>query len=573
MKRRNFIQSIALSTATASGLSFTNKTKSSSTKKERLKTNASLNTDLVIIGGGLGGVAAAIAALRNGLTVVLTEETDWIGGQLTSQGVPPDEHPWIETHGAPRSYRQLRNGIRDYYKRYYPLTDEAKQSDHLNPGAGQVSRLCHEPKVALAVLIEMLAPYISTGRLTLLTEHKPINADVRNTEVNSISIQSLRSNQKIKLIAPYFVDATELGDLLPLTGTAYGTGTESKTETNENHAPEQADPKNNQSFTMCFAMDYIPGEDHVIEKPVEYDFWSKHIPNLTPAWSGPLLDLQYSQPSTLKPKKLAFDPDGKDTGERLNLWLYRRMIDKRNFVEGTYAGDITLVNWPQNDYMLGNLVDVDQQTFDKHIYHAKQLSLSLLYWLQTEAPRQDGNKGWPGLRLRKDIMGTDDGLSKYPYVRESRRIKAMFTVLEEHVGKEQWEITNRQQSKGKSARFYDSVGIGYYHIDLHPTSNGNNYIDFPSIPFEIPLGSLIPIRMENIFPACKNIGTTHITNGCFRLHPVEWSIGEAVGSLISFSILKQVKPTAVREQKELLSSFQVFLKQQGIETSWPVDMP
>jgi hypothetical protein len=148
----------------------------------------------------------------------------------------------------------------------------------------------------------------------------------------------------------------------------------------------------------------------------------------------------------------------------------------------------------------------------------------------------------------------------------------MFTVLEEHVGKEQWEITNRQNSKGKSARFHDSVGIGYYHIDLHPSSNGNNYIDFPSIPFEIPLGSLIPIKMDNIFPACKNIGTTHITNGCFRLHPVEWSIGEAVGSLISFSILQKVKPRQVREQKDLLSSFQEFLKQQGIEISWPAEI-
>ena len=572
MQRRNFLHSIALSTAAVSGSSFTNKTKSTSTKKEGLKITASLKTDLVIIGGGLGGVAAAIAALRNGLTVVLTEETDWIGGQMTSQGVPPDEHPWIETKGAPKSYRLLRDGIRNYYKRNYLLTNEAKRSDYLNPGAGKVSRLCHEPKVALAVLNEMLAPHISTGRLTLLTEHKPIDADVNNTEVNSITIQSLRSNQRTKLSADYFVDATELGDLLPLTGTAYRTGTESKKETNEMHAPEQADPTNNQAFTICFAMDYLPLENHVIEKPVEYDFWRKHIPNLTPAWSGPLLDLQYSQPSTLKAKKLAFDPESKDTGELLNLWLYRRMIDKSNFVEGVFAGDITLVNWPQNDYMLGNIVDVDQQQFDKHIYHAKQLSLSLLYWLQTEAPRPDGNKGWPGLRLRKDIMGTDDGLAKYPYVRESRRIKAMFTVLEEHVGKEQWEIINRQKSKGKSARFHDSVGIGYYHIDLHPSSNGNNYIDFPSIPFEIPLGSLIPIKMDNIFPACKNIGTTHITNGCFRLHPVEWSIGEAVGSLISFSRLQKVKPREVREHKELLSSFQEFLKQQGIEISWPVEI-
>ena len=569
MKRRNFIQSIALSTGAASGLSLTPKTLAISTKKETDYSLSSVHADLVIIGGGLGGVAAAIAALRNGLSVVLTEETDWIGGQLTSQGVPPDEHPWIESHGAPSSYRQLRNGIREYYKRNYPLTPEARQNARINPGNGGVSRLCHEPKVALAVMNEMLAPYVSSGKLILFTEYKPISAEATNTIVNSITIESMQADQRIMLTAHNFVDATELGELLPLTGTEYVTGTESRSETNEIHAPEKADPNNNQSFTMCFAMDYVHGENHVIEKPSEYDFWREHIPTLTPPWSGPILDLAYTQPSTLKSKKLAFDPEGKYKGELLNLWLYRRILDKSNFIQGAYEGDITLVNWPQNDYMLGNIVDVDRKTFDKHIDHAKQLSLSLLYWLQTEAPRPDGKKGWPGLRLRKDIMGTDDGLAKYPYVRESRRIKAVFTVLEEHVGKEQWERTNNELSKGKTAKFYDSVGVGYYHIDLHPSTNGTNYIDFPSIPFEIPLGSLLPIRMENIFPASKNIGTTHITNGCFRLHPVEWSIGEAVGSLIAFSRLKKVKPKTIRENRNLLVTFQEFLKQQGMETSWP----
>ena len=92
-----------------------------------------MKVDLVIAGGGLGGVAAALASLRNGLQVVMTEETDWIGGQLSQQGVPPDEHPWVESHGAPASYRAYRNGVRDYYRKYYPLTDAAKNKIHLNP--------------------------------------------------------------------------------------------------------------------------------------------------------------------------------------------------------------------------------------------------------------------------------------------------------------------------------------------------------------------------------------------------------------------------------------------------------
>src|SRR3712207_8348422 len=53
-----------------------------------------------------GGCAAALAACRAGLRVVLSEETDWIGGQLTSQAVPPDEHPWIESFGCTRADRK-----------------------------------------------------------------------------------------------------------------------------------------------------------------------------------------------------------------------------------------------------------------------------------------------------------------------------------------------------------------------------------------------------------------------------------------------------------------------------------
>src|SRR5690606_36738784 len=218
------------------------------------------------------------------------------------------------------------------------------------------------------------------------------------------------------------------------------------------------------------------------------------VPPLTPSWSGKLLDLKYSKPATLVPAELGFHPEG-HVGKTLNLWNYRRIIDKNNFEPGFYDGDITIVNWPQNDYMLGNL-DGSEEEFNFHVYRAKQLSLSLLYWLQTEAPRPEGGYGWPGLRLRGDIMGTADGMAKYPYVREARRIEAMFTVLEEHVGRENRGLVLGKKSGYGAADFYDSVGIGSYHIDLHPSSRGNNYIDFPSLPFQIPLGALLPKRME-----------------------------------------------------------------------------
>ncbi len=524
----------------------------------------------MIIGGGLGGCAAAIAALRNGLKIVMTEETDWIGGQLTSQGVPPDEHALIETSGANQSYRELRSRIRRYYRDNFPLTDTARQSSHFNPGNGSVSRLCAQPRVSLAVLEQWLAPFEASGQLVLLREHIATTADVDGDQVRAMTVRSKKTGDSRVLRGKYFVDATELGDLLPLTKTEYVTGSEARSVTKELHAGETANPENHQAFTMCFAVDHLRGEDHTIDRPEAYGFWRDFVPQLTPPWPGPLLDFTYTHPRSMTPKRLGFDPSGGHSVDgALNLWTYRRIIDLSQFEPGQFAGDISLINWPQNDYLLGNLVGVSEDEASRHITSAKQLSLSLLYWLQTDAPRPDGGTGFPGLRLRPDLMDTTDGLAKAPYVRESRRIQAQFTVLEEHVGRENRSIvTGKPISEIRAAAFADSVGVGHYAIDLHPTSCGDNYIDFPTFPFQVPLGSLLPVRMRNLLPACKNIGTTHLTSGCYRLHPVEWGIGEAVGCLVSYALKHHQTPEAVRADAQALIDFQKFIREQGVQTDW-----
>ncbi len=520
--------------------------------------------DVAIVGGGVGGCAAALAALRAGKTVVLTDPTDWIGGQLTSQAVPPDEHPWIEQFGGNASYFALRQGIRAYYRRHYPMTAAARAVRHLNPGNGSVSRLCHEPKVALAVLTEMLAPYASGGRLTVLLEHVPSKAETDGDRVRSVTVRDLRSGDERVLVAPYILDATELGDLLPLAGVEFVTGFEARSETGEPHAPEQAQPANQQAFTFCFAMDYVDGEDHTIERPAEYAFWRDYVPEMVPAWPGKLLSWDTTHPVTRQARTMEFDPTGPGKG----LWVYRRIADPKNFAPGTYPGGMSLVNWPQNDYWLGNLVGVEPAEADKHLARARQLSLSLLYWMQTEAPRPDGGTGWKGLRLRSDVVGTTDGLAKHPYIRESRRIKAEFTVVETQVGTDaRRKALGREEVEAE--RFADSVGVGSYRIDLHPSTGRDNYIDISSLPFQVPLGALIPQRVENLLPACKNLGVTHITNGCYRLHPVEWVIGEAAGALAAFCLDHKLSPRAVRNTEARLRAFQSSLVAQGVELDWP----
>lgn len=527
-----------------------------------------LEGDLVIVGGGLGGCAAALAACRAGLRVILTEETDWIGGQVTAQAVPPDEHPWIESFGCTASYRRYREAVRAYYRDHYPLTAEARAAVHLNPGNGWVSRLCHEPRVSLAVLNQMLAPFASSGRLRILLEHLPVGATTAGDRVQAVMVRDRRDPITRTLRAPYFVDATELGDLLPLAKVEYVIGAEAQRDTREPHAPAEPAPANQQAFTCCFAMDYLEGEDHTLSRPEGYEFWRDYVPALKPAWPGPLLSWETTHPVTLEPRRIVCDPSLKAGGT--NLWAYRRIADPANFVAGTYASGISLVNWPQNDYWLGPLVDVPPAEAAQHVARAKQLSLALLYWMQTAAPRPDGGTGWKGLRLRPDVVGTTDGLAKLPYIREARRIRAEFTVCEQHVSMEA-----RRQGTGPSGDlvtaepFGDSVGIGAYRIDLHPSTGGDNYIDLSSLPFQIPLGALLPVRIENLLPAAKNIGTTHITNGAYRLHPVEWNVGEAVGALVAFCRQTGEPPRQVRRDAKRLAEFQQALRRQGFELEWP----
>lgn len=505
------------------------------------------------------------------MRVVLTEETDWIGGQLTSQGVPPDEHPWIEQFGCTALYRDYRNRIRKYYRDHYSLTPEARARIHLNPGDGSVSRLTHEPRVSVAVLEQMLAPWIGGGQLILLLRHKALAAEVNGDRVRSVKLRGLETGTDRVVDAAYFIDATEMGDLLPLTKTEYVTGTESKSQTGELHAPGKAQPANHQAFTVCFAVDHRPGEDHVIDKPDEYTFWRDYVPDMKPAWPDRLLSWSMSDPQRLTRRNVMFDPEAERSPEGLlNLFIYRRIANKRNHAPGSYQSDVSLINWPQNDYWLGNLHEVSAEEAARHLKRGKQLSLSLLYWMQTEAPRPDGGAGWKGLRLRHDIMGTEDGLAKYPYIRESRRILAEFTVVEEHVGTDaRMKATAKSREEVVAERFEDSVGVGSYRIDLHPSSGGDNYIDVSSLPFQIPMGALIPRRVENLLAGCKNLGVTHITNGCYRLHPVEWNIGESAGALAAHAIASRQNPKRIRGDAKLRTEFQSKLIAQGVEIEWP----
>lgn len=507
----------------------------------------------VVVGGSLGGIMAAYALSKQGIHTALIERTKWIGGQLTSQGVPSDEHDFIEFTGATQTYRDFREHIRSYYRNHPDIIDALKQKKIFNPGNGWVSKNAADPRLSLRLLNELLDPFVKEGMLDIYTEAYALGA---YKEADTIKYLVVKHQNKDHIFeASYFLDATDIGELLPITETDYVTGAESFDETQEPHAPKEKNPYDMQPVTWIAAIGFNPNNTQILEKPVLYDQFKNYIMPFGESV------LSWYAAGLEQGSKRAFSMFAEGLYKNTPaMFTYRQVIEKNHFKQSV-PYSVTLINWPQNDYFFGNIFEDPNSEY--HQFAAKQLTLSLIYWLQTEARRDDGGVGYKEVCLVPEVLGTEDGLAMAPYIRESRRIKALYTIREQDI--------NKRYAK-QAPHFRDRIGIGHYHIDLHMTTKTKTYFFDETYPFQIPLGALIPIKTTNLIAACKNIGTTHVTNGCYRLHPVEWNIGESAGYLVAYALQHNVTPKDIYEKDALLNDYQNVLKNHGILIEWPKEV-
>ncbi len=504
--------------------------------------------DVLIVGGSLGGVAAAIRAGEMGASVALIEESDWIGGQLTSQGVcTPDENRWIETTGGTTSYRAFREQARDHYRTEYRLSKTGKKQKRLNAGSCWVSRMAVEPKVARNLLAQQLA---ALPNVTVHLNARAVEVETRDDTISAVHAD-IGDGLHVRFLSSFVLDATELGDLLPLAGVEHVVGAEGRGQTGEPDAPAHARPEWIQPFTFPFALELRPrGEDHTITPPHDYE------------------ELKRLQEYRIL--------DGAMRGMfgELGWWSYRRVIAAENFDDPALPCDIAMINTGSNDYK-GGVIPTDDRDGDREtLDRARRASLGYVYWLQTECPRADdpAKRGYPEMKLRGDLFNTSDGVAPHPYIRESRRIRAVKTVLEQEIVAAD-SIGAPHQVGPRAAFFHDSVGIGHYWLDIHEggTPEPNRFLD--TKPFQSPLGALVPVRVANLIPTCKNLGVTHLTSGAYRLHPIEWNVGESAGALAAFCAMRGIAPRAVLEDSASLRSYQRSLLDAGIPLYWWTDLP
>ena len=632
--------------------------------------------ELLIVGGGLAGTAAAYESLLMGHTVCMTELTDWVGGQISSQGTT-----------ALDESREQRN-LLFYSRGYKELRDRVEQKyGVLNPGECWVSASCFLPADANAILMEMLAEAQAQGGgelkwfpntvvkdLTMNADgthidqviaisHSPapgtppLNTDFLSEIIEDAYIydDSARLSKQIIQFVPagielegvenaaprkvdwFVIEATETGELIVLADVPYELGLDPRSPLNPSSPVLERDPYCTQGFTYTFAMERT-AEPQTYEVP---EFYATYEPYYS--WE--------KERDALKTPQDHFD----------FVFTYRRLWNASPRSEAKIfgvprpgVGDISMQNWTWgNDYRPGteldNLILTEEQLQasgqlepggwlgglrTETLHKGEENAIGFFYWLTTGTTDSQIGDSWKDpdpyniyLKGLDSPMGTAHGLSKYPYIREARRIIGRpspgydtgFMISEidfswNDFGAEFYQETldprtyasmrrylaglttidtfmpdadpNEFHIRGRSRMYPDSVGIAQYAIDFHPCmaeypaeKPGN--IERPGVrqahgqayPAQIPLRAMIPQRVDNMLVASKSIATSYSAAAAYRVHSFEWSVGAAAAHAIDFSLRNAVLPY---ELVDNIPSYEPLLDQLRMEiytSGNPVQFP
>ena len=520
--------------------------------------SALATAELAVVGGSLGGVVAAWRACEAGQRVLLAAEYPWLGGQLTAQGVPPDEHAAIEQGGACASYLAFREAMREHYRAQPGFEDHTSLTGGLNPGDGWVSNLCIEPEVAARYFERLLQPHLGAGRLQQLRGVVAVAVERRGRLVEAVRVRDA-AGRETEVRARLFIDATDTGALLGLAGLPYRLGKEAQGEFGEPDAPLQADPLDQQPVTHVVALEWRNRPGPVIAAPPAYAFWRERV---VPHHAHRQFSLFL--PGRRRGESLPFALTGE--GATLDLWRYRRVRAAHQW-PGLHPSptELSLVNWGHNDYALQPLLD---GPLPQHAVEAaaRELTRALVHWLQTEAPRGPSGRGWPEWQPAAGVLGTDDGLAQQPYVRESRRMVTMRTLTQRDIGVDGPDPT--PGSLLEPVHVEHSVGVAWYNLDIHPTCRSGHGTNARVRPFTLPLAAFVARDCDNLLPGCKNIGVTHLVNACTRVHPVEWLVGEVAAHLAVACLRSGGTPAAVHADPASRRALMADLDRSGVPRQW-----
>jgi hypothetical protein len=460
---------------------------------------AALETDVLVVGGGTGGIGAALQSARLGARTIVAEPTPWLGGMLSAAGVSATDG----NHRLPSGiWREFRQRIYDAYG-----GPEAVST-------GWVSNTHFEPHVADRVFKEMAA---AEGHLRVLFRHRFVDVVKEGTRARGAVLEDLATGRRVEVRAKVLVDGTDLGDVLARAGAAFDLGLEADPASGES-AGIATSSDVVQDLTWCAILkDYGSGAHRTIPRPEAYD------------------------PAEFDCSSSSYCKDA--TREKPTVDA-RKMLDYARLPGGKY-----LINWPNrgNDTYL-NVVGLDDAARGKALEAAKGTTLRFVYFIQHEL-------GFDRLGLADDEYPTADRLPFIPYHREGRRLRGVVRLT----GKDIAEPFGPRDPLYRTGISVGDYPIDHHHKRNPEAPQHLWFVPVPS--FSVPLGALVPEAVDGLVVADKAISVTNVANGTTRLQPVVLLTGQAAGALAALAVRGDREPRAVpvREVQRVLLAAGAFL--------------
>ncbi len=566
--------------------------------------------EVVVVGGSLGGVAAAAHAMQAGAVTCLIELTPWLGGQVSAQGVSAiDESLLAWQSGAfSPSWSRFKTLIQQQTVKLPAWVPVRKNPRVESLNSCWVGRLCFSPQAGAAAaqkLLKAASAKAPGSRWGTSIAFKGAEFDATGnviTAIHAVRRQPRRSNyvpegwfsrelgrwyswqaddvftkQALRLHArpgkPLLViDATDTGELVGWADIPHHLGTEAKAATGEPNAPVNANPDCLQAFTYPFVLALHDDKGASV----------KALARLQTDYSRQ----EHQREFSLKPHPMF-------RGAR-NFFNYRRIVSTtRNdpFYGTSRLGDMTIVNWNRgNDWtwmnppLLLNEPQIDATGQRQNwkgglatiaLRSAQERALVFAEWLM----KTQSKPTFPLMLMAgsQSPLGTATGLSMVPYIREGRRI-----VGRSAYGQREFMIREqdlRQDLSGGRDFSRTAIAVTHYAIDLHGCRYRNWQASDEATsapvhesnvrPLQIPLESLIPQGVDNLLIGGKSLAVTHIADAVTRIHYSEWSIGAAAGATAGW-LTTQAPPklTPAAIPKRYMPALQRYLAEQGLRWRW-----
>ena len=485
--------------------------------------------DVIIYGATPSGIAAAVNAAGEGVTVALIEETEHIGG-LTSSGLLHTDFLTYESLGG--TWREFMRRVEKHYIDTYGLISQ--QVRDCWEGA------YYEPKVAKKIFLEMLREH---ENLEIILEHRLVSAKTlilngTKTKVQSIRVKDLNNNRLEEYYGNVFIDATYEGDLIAAAGAEYTVGSEGP----EKYGEPSATPKDwhVQCYNFRVTLTKNPENSLPIPKPDNYnpDNYQILIEGMK---NGEIIELDdiIRGPIRQVPNEKADFNDKK--GSKMSFKICNET-------------DV----WPEGS------PEVRQQVWEK----AKQHTLGLFYFLKNDervlSKIQEEIRPW---NLPKDEYEEYGHWPPLIYVREGRRLVGEYVYTEKDGKVEKGSV--------RAPAFEKAVAIGDYSFNSHGAyytcgCNDRELLGNTSSatrPWQVPYPVLLPKDVDGLL-APVPVSASRVGYGAIRMEPTWTALGQAAGLAAAQSVKNKVEPRNIN-----INQLQDRLHDLGALTFYTSDVP